>query len=103
MVSVDGYFGETDRTDVQAMSLHSSRGRSSLEGTPRGYIARQEVPKPMSFLRPMTPYGDSYTPSYTRYLNSPGSSYNHPMHTLFNDRRPKAPAVRTSLYPKQGD
>ena len=53
----------------------------------------------LSFMRPTTPYGDSYTPSYTRYLNAPGSSYVHPLHNLFSDRRPAAPKIRTTLFP----
>lgn len=57
---------------------------------------------PMSYLRPMTPYGDHYTQSYTRYINSPGSSYVHPLFPLFNDRRPQQPKIRTSLYSTPG-
>lgn len=56
-----------------------------------------QMAHPLSFLRPTTPYGDNYTQSYTRYLNAPGSSYNHPLFSLFNDRRPKASPIRTSL------
>lgn len=56
---------------------------------------------PASFLSPMTPFGDRYIQSYTRYLNAPGSSYTHPLHGLFNDRRPNAPKIRTTLRPSQ--
>jgi hypothetical protein len=65
----------------------------------RGAVAAN-VPKmasPASFLRPMTPYGDSYTQSYTKYLNAPGSSYVHPLFPLFNDRRPQQAKIRTTL------
>ena len=51
----------------------------------------------------MTPYGDTYTPSYTSFLNAPGNSYVHPLHTLFNDRRPAPTKIRTTLNPKQED
>lgn len=64
-----------------------------------------KVPKmsaPVSYLSPTTPYGDRYTQSYTRYLNAPGSSYVHPLFPLFNDRRPAAPKIRTSLNAPAG-
>jgi len=53
--------------------------------------------KPLSYLKPTTPYGDNYTQSYTRYLNAPFSSYVHPLFPLFNDRRPQPQKIRTTL------
>jgi len=56
-----------------------------------------KMASPVSYMSPTTPYGDRYTQSYTKYLNAPGSSYNHPLFSLFNDRRPQPPKIRTSL------
>lgn len=91
------YFGDRPELESHAMSAHIQRSTNVVaEATERGMHYRATLPKPMSFLRPMTPYGDTYTPSYTRYLNTPGSSYNNPLFPLFNDRRPQ-PRIRTSL------
>lgn len=73
-----------DRPDLEADSMASQH--------------RRGIAHPLSFLRPTTAYGDPYTPSYTRYINAPGSSYVHPLYPLFNDRRPP-PKIRTSLRP----
>jgi hypothetical protein len=64
--------------------------------------AAHTAPTP-SFLRPMTAYGDTYTPSYTRYQNSPAQSYTHPLYNLFNDRR-QGPASQapSALTPTKG-
>lgn len=79
-------FGDTH--DLEQDSMAASR--------PRG------IDRPLSYLRPTTPFGDTYTPSYTRFVNSPGSSYIHPLFPLFNDRRPQQAKIRTSLYSKPG-
>lgn len=76
---------------VTVSSLYNSRDALSQ--------AAPKMAAPMSFLRPTTPYGESYTPSYTRYLNAPGSSYTHPLHNLFSDRRPAASPIRSTLFP----
>lgn len=60
-------------------------------------VAASGMSKPLSYLKPTTPYGDTYTQSYTKYLNAPGSSYVHPLFPLFNDRRPQQTKIRTSL------
>jgi len=91
------YFGETDATDLDAMSQHAHRGLTSQVTTKHGYSVSSTPPSPLSYLRPMTPYGDTYTPSYTRYLGTAGSSYVNPLFPLFNDRRPQAPKIRTTL------
>lgn len=94
------YFGDRPEIETSAMGSHVGRLSGVTEhSTDRGMHFAANLPKPMSFLHPMTPYGDSYTPSYTRYLNSPGSSYTNPLFPLFNDRRPQAPKIRTSLTP----
>lgn len=97
------YFGDSPDLEVDAMSGHVPLGSTKKVSTGRGYRTTQTMPRPLSFLRPMTPYGETYTPSYTSFLNSPANSYVHPLHTLFNDRRPQAPPIRTTLFPTEGD
>lgn len=80
------YFGESDSSDQDALAQRVGSERLKAPG----------------YLRPMTPYGDTYTPSYTKFLNAPGSSYTHPLHQLFNDRRPVAPKIRTTLRTPPG-
>jgi hypothetical protein len=115
-----GYFGDEPSLETDAMSRHIPLGKTAIEDTrpagvddrplsflrqraSSGYTTQQNIAKPLSFLRPITPYGETYTPSYTSFLNSPANSYNHPLHTLFNDRRPSAPPIRSTLFPKEED
>lgn len=100
---MQGYFGDEPSLETDAMSRHLPLNQMTQEKTSRGYVTRQAIAKPMSFLRPITPYGETYTPSYTAFLNSPANSYNHPLHTLFNDRRPSAPPIRTTLFSPQAE
>lgn len=97
-----GYFGDEPSLETDAMSRHLPSGATEQEATKRGYVTRQSMARPMSFLRPVTPYGETYTPSYTSFLNSPANSYTHPLHTLFNDRRPAAAPIRSTLFPQEG-
>lgn len=83
--------------DVSDM-LYGNNGQDAIASK----VAGGGMSKPLSYLRPTTPYGDHYTQSYTKYLNAPGSSYVHPLFPLFNDRRPAQPKIRTSLYSKPG-
>lgn len=97
------YFGDRPDLEVDAMSKHVPLSGTTIQQTGRGYWTEHTIPKPLSFLRPMTPYGDTYTPSYTRYLNAPSNSYVNPLHTLFNDRRPQPSKIRSTLFPQEGD
>ena len=102
MLGAPSYFGDSPDLEGDAMAAHV-RTHSSIrtQQTSRGVQYHADLPHPLSFLRPMTPYGDTYTPSYTRYRNSPSNSYNNPLFPLFNDRRP-APKVRSTLYNTPG-
>lgn len=98
------YFGDRPDLEADSMAAHLSRGGVTQHPGERGsYSLHSSLPHPISFLRPMTPYGETYTPSYTRYLNAPGSSYVHPMFPVFNDRRPAQKKIRTSLYTEPGN
>lgn len=90
------YFGESQDTDLARMAEGVGRSPVSTTKTAHGYSIQSAPNRPTSYLRPMTAYGEGYTPSYTRYLNAPGSSYVHPNFPLFHDRR-SAPQIRTSL------
>lgn len=101
------YFDDpVEETDV--MANHVARGGVTIATGSKsklGFEPYSTGHSPIvapSYMRPMTPYGDTYTPSYTKYQNAAGSSYVNPMHVIFNDRRPELPKVRTTLFPKEG-
>ena len=77
----------------------SAGSNSGYDNTDPIAAGASRMAAPLSFLRPTTPYGENYTPSYTRYLNAPGSSYVHPLHNLFADRRPTPAPIRSTLFP----
>jgi hypothetical protein len=105
---MDYYDDPAEETDFLGTHLHEAGigtiarpGKRSKVGFTPFNTAQRMTPTP-TYMMPMTPYGDKYTPSYTRYQNSPANSYTNPMHVIFNDRRPQTPAIRTTLFPKEG-
>lgn len=102
------YDDPAEETDVLGTHLATGGGlgsvarpnRKSKLGFESFNTAQHMAPTP-TYMMPMTPYGEKYTPSYTRYQNSPANSYTNPMHVIFNDRRPATPSPRSTLYPKE--